>query len=138
MYTYYMLRFKDKTQWEAVKTKFKLLTLEGVFVDVIDLLWYEETYKGNKSTSFHVNIAVDGERLPERLMPFVVKPAFIKRTFNGSGLHELIDKTDYERTPEAKILGFDVTERQLDELKDEPVIIKERSLEAVIIKEVRK
>lgn len=142
MITYYNLRFKSEAQWDKVKTAFKLLETEKVAVDVINQLWYEEDYKGEQSTAFHVNLAVEGDRLPEKLMPYVVKPVFIKRTFNGSGLHELVDKEDFKRTPEEKILGFDVTDRQLDELKEEPLlikeVIKEVGLEAVKEKEVRK
>lgn len=133
-----MLRFKNREQWEETATKFKLLELKGVFVDVIGQLWYEETYKGKQSTAFHVNLAVEGDRLPEKLMPYVVKPEFIKQTFNGAGMHEILDKEDFKRTPQEKILGFDVTPEQLAVLKEEPILIKEEKLETEIIKGTRK
>lgn len=125
MQSYYCLRFKSQAQWDALAAEFGVLTTPGAAVDVIGALAYDEDYLGVKSPYFHVNLALEGDRLPEKLMAFVVKPQRIKRTFNGAGMHEVIDKGDYAKTPDEKILGPEVTAKQLEGLKSEPLIIKQ-------------
>lgn len=129
MYSYFCLKFKSEEQWLEVD-KFFRLTQSGAFqIDSIGILPYEPEFKGEKSTSFHVNIATEKDSLPEKLMSFIVRPVLLKRTFNGQGLHEQIDKQDYEKIPADKITGFEVTTEQIKafpvtELKLKTVSVK--------------
>lgn len=128
MYSYFCLRFKSEDQWLEIASEFEILDSPNVSVDAFGTVNYDEEYKGDKSPYFHVNLAIAGERLPEKLMVFVVKPEMIKRTFNGAGTHEIIDKEDFKKTPTEKIIGPEVTKAQLAEIKKEPLIIKEVKL----------
>jgi len=120
MWQYYSLRFKDEAQWTLLKDLFKLGSDEQAAVfDVIDI-WYEPSYKGPKSTLFHVNVALNDRKLPEKLWPFVVKPTFIKASFNGAGKHLVEDPKNYEDVDDRKIIGPNVTLMQLAAIRSEP------------------